>query len=154
MRGATWDSPSPTGRRATSPRVARRVPGRRQLLRRTRHHPPRQRGVVDKDWQDQAPNKSTPFGSVVALVVRKATQEHQDWDDLLKPGVRVVTPNPGSSGSAKWNLLAPFSAKSNGGRDVQAGLDYVSELIRNHATVVPNRAAKRPPHSSRARATC
>ncbi len=95
-------------------------------------------GVVDKDWQDQAPNKSTPFGSVVALVVRKGNPKNiKDWDDLLKPGVQVVTPNPGSSGSAKWNLLAPFSAKSNGGRDVQAGLDYVSELIRNHVTVVP-----------------
>nr|WP_245555708.1 sulfate ABC transporter substrate-binding protein [Gordonia soli] len=95
-------------------------------------------GVVDKDWQEQAPNKSTPFGSVVALVVRKGNPKNiRDWDDLLKPGVQVVTPNPGSSGSAKWNLLAPYAAKSNGGRDDKAGLDYISQLVRDHITVVP-----------------
>ena len=59
------------------------------------------------------------------------------WDDLLKPGVQVVTPNPGSSGSAKWNLLAPFAAKSNGGLNEQAGLDYVAELVRDHTRVQP-----------------
>ncbi|MFW0787824.1 sulfate ABC transporter substrate-binding protein [Gordonia sp. CPCC 206044] len=95
-------------------------------------------GVVDEDWKTQAPNNSTPFGSVVALVVRKGNPKGiHDWDDLLKPGVQVVTPNPGSSGSAKWNLLAPYSVKSNGGRDNQAGLDYVSELIRDHVSVIP-----------------
>ncbi|MYR05080.1 sulfate ABC transporter substrate-binding protein [Gordonia sp. SID5947] len=95
-------------------------------------------GVVDEDWKQQAPNNSTPFGSVVALVVRKGNPKNiRDWDDLLRPGVQVVTPNPGSSGSAKWNLLAPYAAKSNGGRDSRAGLDYVSELVRDHVTVVP-----------------
>jgi sulfate/thiosulfate transport system substrate-binding protein len=95
-------------------------------------------GVVDEDWKKQAPNNSTPFGSVVALVVRKGNPKNiRDWDDLLKPGVQVVTPNPGSSGSAKWNLLAPYAAKSDGGRNSQAGLDYVAELVRDHVTVVP-----------------
>jgi len=95
-------------------------------------------GLVDEDWKEQAPNNSTPFGSVVALVVRKGNPKNiRDWDDLLKPGVQVVTPNPGSSGSAKWNLLAPFSAVSDGGRNLQAGLDYVAELIRDHVKVVP-----------------
>lgn len=95
-------------------------------------------GVVDEDWKKQAPNNSTPFGSVVALVVRKGNPKNiRDWDDLLKPGVQVVTPNPGSSGSAKWNLLAPYAAKSDGGRNDQAGLDYVSELVRDHIRVVP-----------------
>ncbi|GAB90075.1 extracellular solute-binding protein, partial [Gordonia rhizosphera] len=59
------------------------------------------------------------------------------WDDLLKPGVQVVTPNPGSSGSAKWNLLAPYAVKSDGGHDNQAGLDYIAELIRDHVSVIP-----------------
>ncbi|NNG96181.1 sulfate ABC transporter substrate-binding protein [Gordonia araii] len=95
-------------------------------------------GVVDEDWKTQAPNNSTPFGSVVALVVRKGNPKNiRDWDDLLKPGVQVITPNPGSSGSAKWNLLAPYSAKSDGGRNPQAGLDYVSKLVRDHITVQP-----------------
>ncbi|MFT4199515.1 sulfate ABC transporter substrate-binding protein [Gordonia sp. (in: high G+C Gram-positive bacteria)] len=95
-------------------------------------------GVVDEDWKSRAPNNSTPFGSVVALVVRKGNPKNiHDWDDLLKPGVQVITPNPGSSGSAKWNLLAPFAAKSDGGRDAQAGLDYIGRLVRNHITVQP-----------------
>jgi sulfate transport system substrate-binding protein len=95
-------------------------------------------GVVDEDWKSQAPNNSTPFGSVVALVVRKGNPKNiRDWDDLLKPGVQVITPNPGSSGSAKWNLLAPFAAKSDGGRNPQAGLDYIAELVRDHITVQP-----------------
>ncbi|MCZ4548850.1 sulfate ABC transporter substrate-binding protein [Williamsia sp. 1138] len=95
-------------------------------------------GVVDKDWAEQYPNGSTPFGSVVALVVREGNPLNiRTWDDLLKPGIQVVTPNPGSSGSAKWNLLAPFSAKSNGGVDEQAGLDYVAELVRDHTRIQP-----------------
>lgn len=95
-------------------------------------------GLVDKDWKKQAPNNSTPFGSVVALVVRKGNPKNiHDWADLLKPGVQVVTPNPGSSGSAKWNLLAPYAALSDGGRNSQAGLDYISELVRDHIKVVP-----------------
>jgi len=57
----------------------------------------------------------------------------------LKPhaGVNVVTPNPFSSGSAKWNLLAPYTAKSNGGTNAQAGLDYVSALVKDHVTTQP-----------------
>ncbi len=95
-------------------------------------------GVVDKDWAEQYPNGSTPFGSVVALIVREGNPKNiHTWDDLLKPGIQVVTPNPGSSGSAKWNLLAPFAAKSNGGVDEQAGRDYVAELVRDHTRVQP-----------------
>ena len=52
----------------------------------------------------------------MTIVVRKGNPKGiKDWDDLLKPGVEVVTPNPFSSGSAKWNLLAPYAAKSDGG---------------------------------------
>ncbi|MGB3303322.1 sulfate ABC transporter substrate-binding protein [Gordonia sp. (in: high G+C Gram-positive bacteria)] len=94
--------------------------------------------VVDKDWQTQFPNNSVPFGSVVALVVRQGNPKNiRTWDDLLKPGVEVITPNPGSSGSAKWNLLAPYAAKSNGGADPQAGLDYITKLVRDHVKVLP-----------------
>jgi sulfate/thiosulfate transport system substrate-binding protein len=95
-------------------------------------------GVVDESWKSQHPNNSVPFGSVVSLVVREGNPLNiRGWDDLLRPGVQVITPNPSSSGSAKWNLLAPFAAKSNGGQDVKAGLDYVRQLIREHITVNP-----------------
>ena len=71
-------------------------------------------------------HKGIPFGSVVAIVVRKGNPKGiKDWDDLLKPGVEVVTPNPFSSGSAKWNLLAPYAAESDGGKNPQAGLDLL-----------------------------
>lgn len=95
-------------------------------------------GVVDEDWQEQAPNGSVPFGSVVAFVVREGNPKNiHDWSDLLRPGVSVVTPNPGSSGSAKWNLLAPYAAASDGGANPQAGLDYVRALVRDHVRVLP-----------------
>lgn len=95
-------------------------------------------GVVDQDWESQAPNDSIPFGSVVAFVVREGNPKNiRTWDDLLKPGVTVVTPNPGSSGSAKWNLLAPYAAKSDGGKNPEAGLTYVRQLVRDHVRILP-----------------
>ncbi|HKP40235.1 sulfate ABC transporter substrate-binding protein [Mycobacterium sp.] len=92
---------------------------------------------VAKDWNADA-TKGIPFGSVVSLVVRKGNPKNiKDWDDLLKPGIEVVTPSPLSSGSAKWNLLAPYAAKSNGGQDQQAGLDYITKLVTEHVKTRP-----------------
>ena len=109
---------------------------------------------VAKDWNADA-NKGIPFGSVVSLVVREGNPKNiKDWDDLLQPGLEVVTPSPLSSGSAKWNLLAPYAAKSNGGQNHQAGLDYVTKLVTEHVKTRPGRAVKPPRCSSRAPATC
>jgi sulfate/thiosulfate transport system substrate-binding protein len=92
---------------------------------------------VAKDWNADA-TKGIPFGSVVSLVVRKGNPKNiKDWDDLLQPGIEVVTPSPLSSGSAKWNLLAPYAAKSNGGKDQQAGLDFVNKLVTEHVKTRP-----------------
>jgi len=92
---------------------------------------------VAKDWNADA-TKGIPFGSVVSLVVRKGNPKNiKDWDDLLQPGLEVVTPSPLSSGSAKWNLLAPYAAKSNGGKDQQAGLDFVNKLVTEHVKSRP-----------------
>jgi len=92
---------------------------------------------VAADWNSDV-TKGVPFGSVVALVVRKGNPKHiKDWDDLLQPGIEVVTPSPLSSGSAKWNLLAPYAAKSNGGQDQQAGLDYITKLVDDHVKTRP-----------------
>ncbi|RMI32899.1 sulfate ABC transporter substrate-binding protein [Nocardia stercoris] len=95
-------------------------------------------GLVDAGWNADA-TKGIPFSSEVVIAVRKGNPKGiHDWDDLLKPGVQVVTPNPFSSGSAKWNLLAPYAAKSDGGKNPQAGLDYLSKLItKDHITVQP-----------------
>ncbi|MGW4245585.1 sulfate ABC transporter substrate-binding protein [Nocardia sp. NPDC004722] len=93
-------------------------------------------GQVDASWNADA-NKGVPFGSVVVIAVRKGNPKAiKNWDDLLKPGIEVVTPNPFSSGSAKWNLLAPYAAKSEGGKNPQAGLDYLSQLL-GHVHVQP-----------------
>ena len=92
---------------------------------------------VAEGWNSDV-TKGIPFGSVVVLVVRKGNPKNiKDWDDLLRPGVEVVTPSPLSSGSAKWNLLAPYAAKSNGGQGRQAGVDYVQELVSQHIKVRP-----------------
>ncbi|MFF0453204.1 sulfate ABC transporter substrate-binding protein [Nocardia africana] len=95
-------------------------------------------GLVDSNWNADA-NKGVPFGSVVVIAVRKGNPKGiHDWNDLLKPGVEVVTPNPFSSGSAKWNLLAPYAAESDGGKNPQAGLDYLGKLIsKDHIKVQP-----------------
>jgi sulfate/thiosulfate transport system substrate-binding protein len=92
---------------------------------------------VAEDWNADATG-GVPFGSVVSLVVRKGNPKNiRDWDDLLQPGLEVVSPSPLSSGSAKWNLLAPYAAKSNGGKDTQAGLDFVNELVTEHVKTRP-----------------
>lgn len=94
-------------------------------------------GLIESSWNADA-TKGIPFGSVVSLIVRKGNPKNiHDWDDLLRPGIEVVTPNPFSSGSAKWNLLAPYAAKSDGGKNPQAGLDYLTELVGSHVKAQP-----------------
>jgi sulfate transport system substrate-binding protein len=94
-------------------------------------------GLVDQSWNQNA-DKGVPFGSVVTIIVRKGNPKGiKTWDDLLKPGIEVVTPNPFSSGSAKWNLLAPYADKSDGGKNPQAGLDFVSKLVSEHIKTRP-----------------
>jgi sulfate/thiosulfate-binding protein len=92
-------------------------------------------GIVDPSWNDGA-NEGLITTSVVSFVVRKGNPKNiKTWDDLLRPGVEVLTPNPFSSGAAKWNLLAGYGYASDGGRNPQAGLDYVRELITEHVKV-------------------
>jgi sulfate/thiosulfate transport system substrate-binding protein len=94
-------------------------------------------GKVSSDWNKDA-TKGIPFGSVVSLVVRPGNPKNiKDWDDLLRPGVEVITPSPLSSGSAKWNLLAPYAVKSNGGHNPQAGVDYIDKLVGEHVKLRP-----------------
>ncbi len=94
-------------------------------------------GKVAPDWNTDV-TKGIPFGSVVSFVVRDGNPKNiKDWDDLLQPGIEVVTPSPLSSGSAKWNLLAPYAVKSDGGKNQQAGLDYISKLVTDHVKTRP-----------------
>jgi sulfate/thiosulfate-binding protein len=92
-------------------------------------------GLVGKDWAS-TPSKGLVTTSLVSFIVRKGNPKNiKTWDDLLKPGVSVLTPNPFTSGAARWNLLAAYGAKSDGGKDEKAGLDYLRELITKHVKV-------------------
>ena len=92
-------------------------------------------GLVANDWAN-TPTKGLVSKSVVSLIVRKGNPKNiHSWDDLLKPGVKVLTPNPFTSGAAKWNIMAAYGAKSGGGEDAQAGLDYLRQLITKHVVV-------------------
>jgi sulfate transport system substrate-binding protein len=88
--------------------------------------------MVDKSW-DQNSTHGILTDSVVVFLVRKGNPLNiQSWDDLVKPGVKVITPNPASSGSAKWNILAAWAhaADAPGGSDAKAQ-DFVTKLLHN-----------------------
>jgi sulfate/thiosulfate transport system substrate-binding protein len=92
-------------------------------------------GLVDASWS-KTPTDGNVSTSVVVFVVRKGNPKGiHSWDDLLKPGVQVLTPNPFTSGSAKWNLLAGYGAKGDAGKNPAAGLAYLRQLITKHVKV-------------------
>src|ERR1700733_10208300 len=66
-------------------------------------------GLLPKNWQSLLPNNSSPYTSTIVFLVRKGNPKNiQDWDDLAKPGISVITPNPKTSGGARWNYLAAW----------------------------------------------
>ena len=92
-------------------------------------------GWIPQDWQKRLPHNSSPYTSTIVLVVRKGNPKGiKDWDDLIKPGVSVITPNPKTSGGARWNYLAAWEfAKRKLGSEAQAkGLRYSSCWNRNN----------------------
>ncbi|WP_234897748.1 extracellular solute-binding protein [Mycolicibacterium vanbaalenii] len=94
-------------------------------------------GKVSEDW-DAGATRGIPFGSVVSFAVRPGNPKNiRDWDDLLAPGIEVITPSPLSSGAAKWNLLAPYAWASDGGRNPEAGIAFVDELVTEHVKLRP-----------------
>jgi len=92
-------------------------------------------GLVADDWKDND-TKGICTSSVVVFVVQKGNPKGiESWDDLIQPGVGIVTPNPASSGSAKWNLLAAYgAAKDEGGSD-EAATDYMTKFFGNVAAL-------------------
>jgi sulfate/thiosulfate-binding protein len=87
---------------------------------------------IPEDWQKRLPRNSSPYTSTIVLVVRQGNPKGiKDWDDLIKPGVSVITPNPKTSGGARWNYLAAWEfAKRKYGGDAQAR-DFVARLYGN-----------------------
>jgi len=90
-------------------------------------------GKFPKDWQARLPNNSSPYTSTIVFLVRKGNPKAiKNWDDLVKPDVSVITPNPKTSGGARWNYLAAwaFALKQPGGDD-QKAKEFVTALFKN-----------------------
>ena len=89
--------------------------------------------LLPADWQKRLPNNSTPYTSTIVFLVRKGNPKGiKDWGDLVKPGIAVVTPNPKTSGGARWAYLAAwgYALKQAGGSDATAK-DFVAKLFKN-----------------------
>ncbi len=89
--------------------------------------------LLPVDWQKRLPNGSTPYTSTIVFLVRKGNPKKiKDWDDLVKPGVAVITPNPKTSGGARWSYLAAwgYALKKNNGEDSKAQ-EFVTKVYKN-----------------------
>ncbi len=89
-------------------------------------------GLIPQDWQKRLPHNSAPYTSTIVLVVRQGNPKGiKDWDDLVRPGISVITPNPKTSGGARWNYLAAWEfGKRKYGGDAKAK-DFVEALYKN-----------------------
>jgi len=93
-----------------------------------------QRGkLLPADWQAKLPNNSSPYTSTIVFLVRKGNPKHiKDWDDLVRDGVQVITPNPKTGGGARWNYLAAWAyAKGKFAGDDAKIKDYMSDLFKH-----------------------
>jgi sulfate/thiosulfate transport system substrate-binding protein len=92
-----------------------------------------QAGLIAKDWQSKLKENSSPYTSTIVFLVRKGNPKGiKDWNDLVKPGVSVITPNPKTSGGARWNYLAAwgYSQKINGGDEAKTK-EFIGNLFKN-----------------------
>ncbi|MBX3723543.1 MAG: sulfate ABC transporter substrate-binding protein [Turneriella sp.] len=89
--------------------------------------------LLPLDWQKRRPNNSSPYTSTIVFLVRKGNPKGiKDWDDLIKPGVSVITPNPKTSGGAQWNYLAAWAFAQEKKQDPKA---FVSAIYKNVAVL-------------------
>ncbi len=95
------------------------------------------RKLIPEDWQSQLPNNSSPYTSTIVYVVRKGNPLGiKDWNDLVKPGVSVITPNPKTSGGARWNYVSAWAyALKHNNNSEQAATEFVSKLFKNTAVL-------------------
>ncbi|RKE67682.1 sulfate transport system substrate-binding protein [Pseudorhodoplanes sinuspersici] len=90
------------------------------------------KGLLSKDWQQKLPQNSSPYTSTIVLLVRAGNPKKiKDWDDLVRPDVKVITPNPKTSGGARWNYLAAwgYAAKKYGSED--KAKEFVKNIFKN-----------------------
>jgi sulfate transport system substrate-binding protein len=91
------------------------------------------RGRISKDWETRLPDNSAPYTSTIVFLVRKGNPKGiHDWNDLIKPGVSVITPNPKTSGGARWNYLAAWGyALHHNNNDKAKATDFLRALFKN-----------------------
>ena len=91
------------------------------------------KGLISADWQKRLPQNASPYTSTIVFLVRKGNPKAiRDWDDLIKPGVSVITPNPKTSGGARWNYLAAWAwAAKHNGKDEVKTKQFIADLYRN-----------------------
>jgi sulfate transport system substrate-binding protein len=91
------------------------------------------KGLIAKDWQSRFPNNSAPYTSTIVFLVRKGNPKGiKDWSDLTKQGIQVITPNPKTSGGARWNYLAAWGyALRSANNDEAAARNFVANIYRN-----------------------
>ncbi|MEG1091598.1 MAG: sulfate ABC transporter substrate-binding protein, partial [Acinetobacter sp.] len=89
--------------------------------------------LLPADWQKKLPQNSTPYTSTIVFLVRKGNpKEIKDWGDLVKPGVAIITPNPKTSGGARWNYLAAWAwAKHQAGGNDKTAQEFVRKIYKN-----------------------
>jgi sulfate/thiosulfate-binding protein len=88
--------------------------------------------LIPENWQERLPDASTPYTSTIVFLVRKGNPKGlKDWDDLIKPGVEVITPNPKTSGGARWNLLAAWAYAEQKYGSEEKAKEFVSQLYKN-----------------------
>jgi sulfate/thiosulfate transport system substrate-binding protein len=89
-------------------------------------------GLLPADWVTKLPHNSAPYTSTIVFLVRKGNPKGiKDWDDLVKKGVEVITPNPKTSGGARWNYLAAWAFAKKQGKDDAAAKEFVRQLFKN-----------------------
>ncbi|HZV61907.1 MAG TPA: sulfate ABC transporter substrate-binding protein [Methylophilaceae bacterium] len=89
--------------------------------------------LIPKDWQKRLPNNSSPYTSTIVFLVRKGNPKNiKDWNDVVKPGISVITPNPKTSGGARWNYLAAwaYALKQNNNDEAKAK-EFIGKLFKN-----------------------
>lgn len=93
--------------------------------------------LIPESWQSRLPNNSTPYTSTIVFLVRKGNPKAiRDWGDLVKPGVAVVTPNPKTSGGARWNYLGAWGyAIKKQGKNEEGAKEFISKLYKNAAVL-------------------
>ena len=103
-------------------------------------------GLIDDGWVDEFPEDSSPYTSTIVFLVRKGNPKNiKDWDDLVKKDVGVITPNPKTSGGARWNYLAAWAyAKDKYNGDEDKIKEFIGDLTKTYLSWTPEPEAQRP----------